>query len=120
MVYYCSRMEAVSLVPCETFRLHRVPVLSHVQAWKEGNESVAQYMLRNITGMLFRCSASNGPRAHLIILESNVERLAHLSARDVCSFQFHLMSVTLKVETFFFPISVNCWLQKFSRSEGHI
>ncbi|KAH9964595.1 hypothetical protein BC827DRAFT_944961 [Russula dissimulans] len=31
VVYYCSRMEA---------------------AWKEGNDSVAQYMLRNITGML--------------------------------------------------------------------
>jgi len=42
VVYYCSRMEA---------------------AWKEGNDSVAQYMLRNIT-------------------ENNVERLAHLSARD--------------------------------------
>ncbi|KAI9445576.1 hypothetical protein H4582DRAFT_2125818 [Lactarius indigo] len=42
VVYYCSRMEA---------------------AWKEGNDSVAQYMLRNIT-------------------ESHVERLAHLSARD--------------------------------------
>ncbi|KAI0307448.1 hypothetical protein B0F90DRAFT_1812932 [Multifurca ochricompacta] len=42
VVYYCSRMEA---------------------AWKEGNDSVAQYMLRNIT-------------------ESNVERLTHLSARD--------------------------------------
>ena len=52
--------------------------------------------------MLLRCSASSGPRAHLIILESNVERLANLSARDVCSFQFHLMSVTLKVSTFFF------------------
>ncbi|KAF8480818.1 hypothetical protein DFH94DRAFT_691907 [Russula ochroleuca] len=42
VVYYCSRMEA---------------------AWKEGNDSVAQYMLRNIT-------------------ENNIERLAHLSARD--------------------------------------
>ncbi|KAH9043868.1 hypothetical protein EDB85DRAFT_728235 [Lactarius pseudohatsudake] len=42
VVYYCSRMEA---------------------AWKEGNDSVAHYMLRNIT-------------------ESHVERLAHLSARD--------------------------------------
>lgn len=36
---------------------------SYSQAWKEGNDSVAQYMLRNIT-------------------ESHVERLAHLSARD--------------------------------------
>ncbi|KAH9048810.1 hypothetical protein EDB84DRAFT_1434083 [Lactarius hengduanensis] len=52
VVYYCSRMEA---------------------AWKEGNDSVAHYMLRNITG---------GFRAHLIIPESHVERLAHLSARD--------------------------------------
>jgi len=42
VVYYCSRMEA---------------------AWKEGNDSVAQYMLRNIT-------------------EINVQHLAHLSARD--------------------------------------
>ncbi|KAI9509875.1 hypothetical protein F5148DRAFT_1282528 [Russula earlei] len=42
VVYHCSRMEA---------------------AWKEGNDTVAQYMLRNIT-------------------ESNLEHLAHLSARD--------------------------------------
>jgi len=93
-------MEAVSLVPLRNVSCSGAE--SYAQAWKEGNESVAQYMLRNITGMLFRCSASSGPRAHLIILESNVERLANLSARDVCSFQFHLMAVTLKVSTFFF------------------
>ena len=28
----------------------------------------------------------SGPHAHLIVPENNVERLAHLSARDVCSF----------------------------------
>ena len=103
VVYYCSRMEAVSLVPLRNVSQSLCSgAESYAQAWKEGNESVAQYMLRNITGMLFRCSASSGPRAHLIILESNVERLAHLSARDVCAFQFHLMSVTLKVSPFFF------------------
>lgn len=56
------------------------------QAWKEGNDSVAQYMLRNITGKFLRSSAKSGPHAHLIVPENNVERLAHLSARDVCSF----------------------------------
>ena len=33
-----------------------------------------------------RSSAKSGPRAHLIVPENNVERLAHLSARDVYSF----------------------------------
>ena len=33
-----------------------------------------------------RSSAKNGPHAHLIVPENNVECLAHLSARDVCTF----------------------------------
>ncbi len=51
VVYYCSRMEAVSLVSRQTYRVQLwTGAESCAQAWKEGNDSVAQYMLRNITG----------------------------------------------------------------------
>jgi hypothetical protein len=97
VVYYCSRMEAVSLVPCETFRLHRVPMLSHMSRLGRKVTKASPNICFGTSPVCYlQCSAECGPHAHLIIPENNVERLAHLSARDVCSFQFHLMSVTLR------------------------
>lgn len=97
VVYYCSRMEAVSLVPCETFRIHRVPMLSHMaRLGRKVTKALPNICFGTLPVCYLRCSAECGPHAHLIIPENNVERLAHLSARDVCSFQFHLMSVTLR------------------------
>ncbi|THH12968.1 hypothetical protein EW146_g7196 [Bondarzewia mesenterica] len=62
VVYYCSRMEA---------------------AWKEGNHTLAHYMLQNITGQctcLLRVSEfERSPNA---VQESENERLALLPARD--------------------------------------
>jgi hypothetical protein len=80
-------MEAVSLMFRQMYRVRLCTgAESCAQAWKEGNDSVAQYMLRNITGKFLRCSAKSRRHVHLIVPENNVERLAHLSARDVCSF----------------------------------
>jgi hypothetical protein len=61
VVYYCSRMEAVSLMSRQTYRVQLCTgAESCAQAWKEGNDSVAQYMLRNITGKFLRSSAKAG------------------------------------------------------------
>ena len=87
VVYYCSRMEAVSLMSRQTYLVQLCT----------GAESCARLGRRATTvspnicfGTLpvsfLRSSAKNGPHAHLIVPENNVERLAHLSARDVCTF----------------------------------
>lgn len=47
-MYYSTRMEAVGLIEDGTARNHHP-----LQAWKEGNQNVADFMLRKITGINF-------------------------------------------------------------------
>jgi len=86
VVYYCSRMEAVSLMPCQTYHIHRVQVLSHVPRLGRRVTTASPNICFGTLPVSDAVQCQSGPRAHLIIPENNVEHLAHLSARDVCSF----------------------------------
>lgn len=53
------------------------------QAWKEGNDSLARYMLQYITGGVDTSFPPNVPHSSYDDLENDSERLALIPVRDV-------------------------------------
>lgn len=85
VVFLSTRMEAV----CLPSRLTCVSSHVHLQAWKEGNHSMAEYMAQRITGTIIT-SHSIGMLAsaeiliHVMLSDDDEQRLTLLPPHQVC------------------------------------